>query len=335
MVVGDAVKACLFSLLILVSCQSLANEVSSKPRFLVVPKTVTNPFFDDVEKGCLQAAAELDVECVYIGPEEADARYQDQIISQQIEQGLDGISVSVINSRVLTHRSMQLAKQNQIPVVTFDSDFSEKALAADPKLRHSYIGTDNFQFGFQLGRLTQALKPQGGSFCIITGHKGAANLVERISGVYAGLGFNNNSGKSDLWEELSRCPIYSDDEAQRSLNNLDRMLRLHQYEPKLLDVIITVGAWPQTLEFKYSDVVSPHSDSLASKRLLLIFGDTLEVQKRLLAQGLAHGNVGQSPYDMGYQSIYTLYSIHQGKTVEPLIHTKLERCVFGQIPMCQ
>ncbi|WP_411994733.1 substrate-binding domain-containing protein [Agarivorans sp. DSG3-1] len=327
-------KALIASFLTLFCSALMAESANPKPRYLVVPKTVTNPFFDDVEKGCLQAAAELDVECIYLGPEEADARYQDQIITQQIEQGVDGISVSVINSRVLTHRSMLLAKQQKVPVVTFDSDFSEQALAQNPTLRYSYIGTDNFQFGFQLGRLTQALKPKGGAFCILTGHKGAANLVERKNGVYAGLGFNSK-GNSELWEEHSRCPIHSDDEALRSLNNLDRMVRLHQYEPKLLDAVITVGAWPQTLEFKYTEIISPYQKMLDSKNLLLIFGDTLEVQKRLLAQGLAHGNVGQSPYDMGYQSIYTLHSIHQGNAVEPIIHTKLERCVYGQQPLCQ
>ncbi|MGY5450305.1 substrate-binding domain-containing protein [Agarivorans sp. MS3-6] len=329
-------KVFLVCFFVLISSQVSANE-SSKPRYLVVPKAVSNPFFDDVEKGCLQAAAELNVECIYIGPEEADARYQDQIITQQIEKGVNGISVSVINSRVLTHRSMLLAQQNNIPIVTFDSDFSDKALEQNPRLRHSYIGTDNFQFGFQLGRLTQALKPQGGAFCILTGNKSAANLIERINGVYAGLGFtgSDNSDNSDLWEEHTRCPIYADDDAQRTLNNLDRMIQLHKYEPRLLDVIITVGAWPQTLEAQYTELVSPHIDVLSSQNLLLIFGDTLAVQKRLLAQGLAHGNVGQSPYDMGYQSIYTLHNIHQGKAVEPIIHTKLERCVYGLQPMCQ
>ncbi len=306
---------------------------AQKLRYLVIPKSVDSPFFDAVEKGCKQAAIELNVECLYLGPEEADARFQDTIIRQQIDAGIDGIAVSVINSRVLVNRSMLLAAQKNIPVISFDSDFSEQALQDNPQLRYSYIGSDNFQFGYQLGLLTKRLKPKGGVFCILSGHRAAANMEERMAGVYAALKLNDEH-KNELWEEHTRCPIYSDDDAHRALSNLEKMLRLHAYAPELLDVLINLGTGAQTLTLKYTDVVSPYLKELNSRQLILLFGDTLPKQKQLLIEGLAHGNVGQRPYDMGYQAIYALHSIRQGKTLAPIIYTDLEVCVQGQQPLC-
>ncbi|WP_432452051.1 MULTISPECIES: substrate-binding domain-containing protein [unclassified Agarivorans] len=325
------------SLLIILAVFFLSFEAMAqqhKLRYLVIPKSIDSPFFDAVEKGCMQAAAELNVECLYLGPEEADARFQDKIISQQIESGIDGIAVSVINSRVLTKRSMLLAAEKNIPVITFDSDFSEVALLKNPQLRYSYIGSDNFQFGYQLGLLAQRLRPQGGVFCVLSGHRAATNMQERISGLYAALG-NNNQDEAPLWEEHTRCPIFADDDADRGLTTLDKMIRLHMYSPDLLNVLITLGMGAQATPLKYTDSVSPYLDRLNSRQLILLFGDTLPKQKQLLAEGFAHGNVGQRPFDMGYQAIYALHSIGQGKTLAPIIYTALEICEQGQQPLCQ
>jgi len=306
---------------------------SAKPRYLVVPKSVNSPYFDEVERGCIAAAKELAVECLYVGSYEADARFQDRIIAEHLNEHIDGIAVSVINSRVLVNRSMLLAAKQSVPVVTFDSDFSAKVLAQNPALRASYIGSDNFQFGFQLGLLAKRFKPKGGIFCVLSGHRAASNMQQRLAGLYAALGPQNSENSS--WEEHSRCPIYSDDDAERALSNLEKMMRLHVYAPELLDVLINLGTGAQSEVLKYSDEVGRYQNVIDKQQLVLLFGDTLPSQKKLLEAGLAHGNVGQRPYDMGYQAIYTLHALNQGKSVQPIIYTPLEVCVAGKQPLCQ
>ncbi len=306
---------------------------SAKPRYLVVPKSINSPYFDEVERGCIAAAKELDVECLYMGSYEADARFQDRIISEHLSENLDGIAVSVINSRVLVNRSMLLAAKQSVPVITFDSDFSAKALAENPTLRVSYIGSDNFQLGFQLGLLAKQFKPEGGVFCVLSGHRAASNMQRRLDGVYEAL--SQNDPDNSEWEEHSRCPIYSDDDAKRALSNLEKMMRLHVYAPELLDVLINLGTGAQSEVLQYSDEVGRYQREIDSQQLMLLFGDTLPSQKKLLAANLAHGNVGQRPYEMGYQAIYTLHALNQGKQVPPVIYTPLEVCIAGKQPLCQ
>ena len=153
-------------------------------RFLVVSKSLDNPFFKEVERGCQQAALDLAVECVFLGPEEADARYQDQVITAALKQPVDGIAVSSINSRLLRSRSIKQAIDLGIPIVTFDSDFDAEFLADSPGIRKTYIGTDNYQFGREIALAAIKQRPQGGRYCLISGHKASANLAERMRGAH-------------------------------------------------------------------------------------------------------------------------------------------------------
>ena len=56
------------------------------------------------------------------------------------------------------------------------------------------------------------------------------------------------------------------------------------------------------------------------------FGDNFGPQLPLLAEGLSHYNIGQRPYDMGYQTIKALDDLTKGKTLKPMIITGTEIC---------
>src|SRR5205085_2076355 len=62
--------------------------------FALVPKAMNNPFFDLARDGCMKAAEDLKVKCLYIGPGEHTETEQVQIVQDLISRGVDGIAVS-------------------------------------------------------------------------------------------------------------------------------------------------------------------------------------------------------------------------------------------------
>ncbi|MDN3612736.1 substrate-binding domain-containing protein [Vibrio ostreicida] len=102
--------------------------------------------------GCYDAAQTLDnVECLFRGPTSVDVRKQDKIISDMIDQGVDGIAIAVTQSEFLVTHSMIKALASGIPIVTYDADFSDESFKEFPSLRKAYIGTNDFELGKALG----------------------------------------------------------------------------------------------------------------------------------------------------------------------------------------
>jgi ribose transport system substrate-binding protein len=178
--------------LILLSSNN-ANAQSIK--FALVPKQTSIDFFDEIAKGCQDAAQKhSDVECIYKGPPTSDFRLQDRIVSELIDQGVAGIAISVINSEYLVANSLKKAKQYGIPVLTFDSDLSQDTLKKHPNLRSAYVGTDNHALGQELARALLEIKPEG-IYALISGNRTAPNLHDRIVGFRDGL-------KNSNWKEF-------------------------------------------------------------------------------------------------------------------------------------
>ena len=291
-------------------------------RFAVVPKSVNNEYFKPVERGAQDAARALDgVECLFTGPLTADPRLQDDIISKLVDEGIDGIAVSVINSRFLQAHSIAKARKAGIPVVTFDSDFSQAVLLRDPHIRAAYIGTDNYALGHELGMVARHLRPNGGVFCIISGHKTAPGLQRRMRGVLGALA----NAPGGAWVEYDRCPLYSQDDPDKALEQLTYMMDMSRKTNLSVDTLIVLGSWPQQDGQKYQDAMRDRQDVLADQGIIMV--GTEDEQLDMLASGLAHANVGQSPYSMGKIAVETLFNLARGKSVPEIITTPIKRCV--------
>ena len=297
-------------------------------RFALVPKQSDVPFFKEIEQGCMEEAAKLDnVECIYKGPLTSDFRLQDKIISDLIDQGVDGIAVSVINSEFLVHNSLKRAKILGIPVITFDSDLNEEVLARPVKYRQAYIGTDNLEMGRQLGEGLISLLDKG-TFSIISGNPTAPNLNDRMKGLREVL---SRSG----WKEYSRSPVYIQDSPERALNAFEFMLNAYNRNPTSLDAVIAMGAFLQSNYTPYKQLMELAYEESKHSGLLVVSADTSPHQVKLLDEGLSNFNVGQNTHQMGSLSIATLLKIHRGFSVEEINYTSLKLCSPNRYPMCQ
>ena len=320
-----------------VALVSFAGEGRAQDKlvFALVPKNTNNPFFDQARDGCKKAESELgDIECLYIGPgEHGGGEEQLQVVSDLVARRVDGIAVSPSNAAAMV-APLTEAKAAGIPVLTWDSDL----LPENQDLRVAYVGTKNYDIGVNLAKRVQELKPDGGTICIQSGGAAAANHNERMKGIRDTLAGEesaeapgNRPEGTNGWTEIEGCPLYTDDDFPRSVQQLEDILAR---EPDL-DAFVPTGGFPQFIPDAYRAAVTPYKDRIESGQLALVVADTLPVQMDLMKEGLSLGQVGQRPFEMGYKSMYFLRDIAKDdKNPEDPTFTGLDVCTPDNADTC-
>jgi len=302
-----------FGLLIGTALAAPAAVAQETYTFAVVPKAMNNPFFDLTRDGCEARAAELgNITCLYIGPVEHEPATQSQIIEDLITQGVDGLAISVADTAAAT-TVINRAVEAGIAVITFDSD-------APDSERTAYVGTNNYDFGVGLGELLLELKPEGGTYGMISGGAAAPNLAERVDGVRAAL-------EGSDWTEVPGSPTFSNDDIALAVQ---QAADLKSANPDI-GAIVPVGGWPMFAPDGWRNFVDQFRADVDSNALALVVADTLPVQLELLSEGYAHGLVGQRPYEMGEVAMDTLLAIVSGETVDEIIYTGVDRVTAANV----
>ena len=304
--------------------------------FALVPKNMNNPFFDQARDGCKKAETEAagKFKCEYIGPgEHGGGEEQVQVVLDLIARGVDGIAVSPSNAAAMG-KALEKAKEANIPVLTWDSDLLDK----DKGLRIAYVGTKNYDIGVNLAKLAQGIKPKGGTICIQSGGAAAANHNERMQGIRDTLaGTKSAASPGDRltgqngWTEVDGCPLYTDDDFPRSVQQMEDILGKYPD----LDAFIPTGGFPQFIPQAYARVAEKHKARIDSGELALVVADTLPVQMDLMKKGLSLGQVGQRPFEMGYETMGFLYEIvTEKKNPADPTYTGLDVCTPKNADTC-
>ena len=266
--------------------------------FVLVPKSISNPYWFQVEEGMKAAGDSLGVKVELNGPvQAADVIGQVNIMESLISKRVDGIAISPNDPDGVTE-VINRAIDAGIPVLTFDSD-------APNSKRLAYIGTNNYQAGREAGK--QLIKYLGteGEYAIMTGGLGALNLNERIRGFRDELKAHNVNIK-----EVNILACNDDpDKALIQIEDLTRSL------PDL-DAWFVTGCWP---------LVSPEGaflNALNQRRDMVVIGfDTVKEELLLVKAGLVQALIGQRPYLMGKKCVELLYDIvAEGKKLDKEIY---------------
>ena len=119
----------------LVGCQQ-EPEGSEKPYIPVISKGFQHQFWQAVKKGSEQAAADLDVEITFEGPEsEAMVDKQVEMFQTALDKNPAAICLAAVDSKAF-EPLLQEAKEKGIPVIGFDS-------GVDSDVPVSTAATDN------------------------------------------------------------------------------------------------------------------------------------------------------------------------------------------------
>ena len=209
----------------------------------------------------------------------------------------------------MANEALNIAKQHNIPVITFDSDLLPK----HHEYRLAYVGTNNFDYGVALGNYAKKFKgPETTDICIQSGHKTTPNLNERIAGVRYSLSGNKENSKvkqNNGWMEVARCPLYTEGKRNKAILQLKYIL--NQKKPPLY---LAVAGFAQ-FSPDYIETTSPYKKAIASQDIVIISADTEAIQLEALKQGLSTANIGQRPFEMGRLGTQLLYDVIKHNSV--------------------
>jgi len=154
----------------------------ARPEVGLVMKTLTNPFFAEMERGARRAAAALGVDLVARNAaQETSIEQQIAIVDGLVAAGVDAIVIAPSDSSRLIP-VLKKAADRGVVVINVDN-------ALDPALARSFglaeipfVSVDNEAGAFKSAGALVAARPEGGDALIIEGIRGAENAEARRRG---------------------------------------------------------------------------------------------------------------------------------------------------------
>lgn len=107
---------------------SSAAFAQDKPKIAFVPQLIGIPYFNAMEAGGNRAAKDLGVDFIYSGPVDTNPVDQLQIVQNLIDQGVNAISVSVLDASSIAP-VVAAAEAKNIKLFTSDSDAPDSGRA--------------------------------------------------------------------------------------------------------------------------------------------------------------------------------------------------------------
>lgn len=146
-----------------------SEKTADDLRIAFIPQLVGIPYFSAMEEGGMEAAERFGGEFLYVGATEANAAEQVRLMENLMSQGVDAISVSVLDVASI-NPVISRAKQQGIAVYTSDSD-------APDSERELYVAQSrNQDLGFTLIDQLAAQIGESGQIGIVSGESTATNL---------------------------------------------------------------------------------------------------------------------------------------------------------------
>lgn len=325
------------SMILLAAAAALALAgpavAQDKKQLAIVVKGLDNAFFESIHQGCEKWNSEnasSEYTCFYTGPAStSDEAGEAQIVSDLLANpNVAAIAISPSNAPLIA-QAIKSANP-KIPVMTIDADLSKD----DAALRKTYLGTDNYLLGKNLGEYLAKAKPKGGTFCTIEGNPAADNILRRAQGSRDAL-----SGKEGLpalageggWTEVSGCPVFINDDGAKGVQSMTDILAAN---PKL-DAFVIEGGWPLFMAPQaYRDFAKPLADRIAKNDFVIVAADTIGDEVAIAKEGLVNFLSGQRPFEMGYKAPTVMLDLIAGKKVDDPVFTGLDNCTKDTADTC-
>ncbi len=266
---------------------------ADRPHFVLIVEEYQHPYWNLVAEGALDAAKAHDVLLEIVGPFRSNIAEHKKLLEKAISAKVDGIFVQGLDD-VAETPVINKAMAKGIPVITVDTD-------ASGSKRISYVGTDNYTSGLQLGKYIVERSKAPQTIGIVSGSKGATNQRERVEGIMRAFKKSGFQIAATGFSNISRV---------QAAQVAENMLREH---PELSMLIGTsgldaIGIFDAVKLLNRSDVIIYGYDDLP---------ETLE----LIGKGHIRGTVVQKPYTMGRRAVEMMIDYKKGKAIPPALYT--------------
>ncbi len=163
------------------SAASASPEQSSRLRLAFITCFKDAVFFTPVKQGMQDAAAQLQVDCDWLGTEAADVPAQAALVQRALDQDYDGIALNIIDPQAFD-AVVQHAIDQGVPVVAFNIDDQ-----ATPNARLAAVCQRFHEAGRRLAERVADLIPDGSHVLLTMHDTGVSALEDRRRGVQDAL----------------------------------------------------------------------------------------------------------------------------------------------------
>ncbi|HEV2348738.1 MAG TPA: substrate-binding domain-containing protein [Terriglobia bacterium] len=275
---------------LLASCQKPLHDENEL--YILVAANISLPYWHEAQAGFMAAAHGLGVKADFVGPETYSPDDELSAFQKAVNRHPSGILISPAQPDKFKS-AIDAAVQSGIPVICVDSDSPESA-------RILFVGTDNFQAGFESGKRMAQLLHGKGNVVLIT-IPGQLNLDERIRGV------------TDSFQKFPDLKIFKtlDDKGDpRSANDQVSVLLTSKNPKDKFDGIVGVEAsgGPGAAE-------ALHRLNLDGKIPIVAMDDNSETLD-WIKRNVISATIAQKPYTMSYYGLKLLDDLHHNAVHE-------------------
>ena len=276
------------------------SKVADKPaegvRVALVMKTLTNPFFVEMEKGARKAQQAMGIDLkVQTATQETSIEQQIQLVEQEIQAQAKAIVIAPGDSMRLVP-VLKKAQDAGIHVVNIDNRLSAQAMQAIGMKPVPFISVNNEEGAYKAAKhvADQITKPT--EVAILEGIRTADNAQQRKAG--AERAFKENPKLKLVAQETANWKI---DEA------FDVIQRIFKAHPK-------IGAVFCANDMMAIGVIKYLQES--GKQHVLVAGfDALDEAKTALRAGQMASTIDQQASEQGYMGITTAMKLLRGEAV--------------------
>ena len=285
------------------SAISPSTPPDDRYQIALVMKTLTNPFFVDMEKGARRAEAELGIRLIVkTGAQETSIEQQIQIVEELILQKIDAIVIAPGSSTELV-KVLKKAQDAGIVIVNIDNRLDVGECEKQGLTGVPFISVENDDAAYLSAKTIADLVSEPTKAVIVEGIRDAENAELRRQG--AVRAFSENPNIEVIASESANWKI---DEAH------DLVKSLFGANPDIglifcANDMMALGAVQYLIE--------------ADKRDVLVAGfDNLDDMKATIEDGWAYVTVDQQADLQGYNGIATAVNMLNGVQVDAETYVK-------------
>lgn len=293
---GDPSTPSVSSVAVDASPVKIAADKTAVIKVALIMKTLTNPFFVEMEKGARMAQSETGIDLqVKTATQETSIDQQITLVENQIKANVNAIVIAPGDS----HRLIPVLKKAQdagIKVVNIDNRLNPEAIAASGMKPVPFISVDNDKAAYLSAKFVADQIKQPAQAAIFEGIRSADNANQRTRG--AERAFRENAKLHIVAMETANWKI---DEAYEVAK------RVFKNHPKIAVVFCAN-------DMMAIGVIKYLQESGNTKVLVAGF-DALEEAKTAIRAGQMASTIDQQAGKQGYQGVVTALKILRGETV--------------------
>ena len=278
------------------SKDSSSTKSTDKKNIALVMKTLTNPFFIEMEKGARQAESEFNIKLtVKTGAKETSIEQQIAIVEEFINAKVDAIVIAPGSSTELIP-VLKKAQDAKIPIVNIDNRLDPDLSKKQGLVNVPFISVNNENGAYLSAKYISDKITKPTKVAIIEGIRGADNAEQRKNGAIRAFGENKN------------ITIVAEETANWNITEG------YSVAKNILTTNPDLGAIFCANDMMALGVIQ-YLDEVKRKDILLAGFDALAEAKTAIVEGKMSDTIDQQAAVQGYTGVKMALDLINGKSV--------------------